>query len=1101
MKFFKICRYQGMKRFDLPFYPNGRLDAPYTVYFDFTSGTAAGQPGEDVRGGVNFKKQENLCLPDIHNKNMLTNPSFECGLEGWNTIWRDTDRQWDWVPYTLDSTTAYDGKNSLKFNAHYHSDFYYADHYAPNIGPINIIAAPGDYTVSFYAKGKPGENAKIAVWAYNFHKSRWLKSFAKRFKVTPEWKRYQITFKSIETAPMQPFQFFATSGKKGTTATVWLDAVQVEKATKATAYARPPVEGYLITSSSENFISSKDKINGRLRIITAKPGTSGKVRVRVKNFYDEKILDQEYNFKTDASRTTELSLPLDRLPGLGLFVVRCDYRLAGGETYYDYRRYTKIEFQDIPRPHKRMFSADYGGEDRLFTFKKMLNRWKKLGVGATYHHGSWEKKQWDLETSYDCIPYNSCIITYSYRNNKQQYFGIVDHPIKGRITNWNDPKVLLKDYHLEANGEVTPEYQAKLKNAVKTIVKKYPHVKWWCLGGELSCKFPYEWWTKEGTDRAAMETLAKLLKPFVEGVKEANPKAKVFQDCPANMNVRGGILETDLLLEACNKLGVRFDIIAIHPYQFSPESPDLDTEAQAFLDVLKNRGYEKTPVVWMEGMHWGPFDIPQWGTVSSTWVGVPRTWAGTISYDMGWTEKKSAAWYARGWLVSLKYSDRVKGFTAGNCRNNNIMDVRLTPYAAQLIPNTLSCILGDARFKKDVRFAPFMRAYIFEDAQKRPVAAVWNHHEDIDNARIAAPYVTADFGQSLETVRDLMNSPRRIVSGKMRFQINSFPLFFIGKPGTLKQMIASFENAEISGGQQFNPITVSMLPVNETQMQLSVKNALSKEFHGTLNGEKVVIPPSGTKTITAVLPAPLKNGKISLEKTKVVLKSDAGKSYTYELAFNAFKASKIADNLTLDTVNWNKIPEIAFPRYNGNITSGTFRFAWNSRGFYIESSIKDPKFMHAEFSGTAPLWNFDCLQIFIDTMADARDKVIRGHDENDYSYAIFPNRKGNAARMYRVFSVESQLGLATQAPPDRVFADDIPCRFSNLNGVLRYRTFIPAKYLLPIKLRKNCSFGFALFALNSDVQGKLTGKPLTLAFDGKGCHNRPHMYPVVILGE
>ena len=65
---------------------------------------------------------------------------------------------------------------------------------------------------------------------------------------------------------------------------------------------------------------------------------------------------------------------------------------------------------------------------------------------------------------------------------------------------------------------------------------------------------------------------------------------------------------------------------------------------------------------------------------------------------MGSTEKRSAAWYARSWLVVLKYGDRILGATAGNTFNNCFMDLQLTPYAAQLVPNTLGNVLGDAKF-------------------------------------------------------------------------------------------------------------------------------------------------------------------------------------------------------------------------------------------------------------------------------------------------------------------------------------------------------------------------------------------------------------------
>ena len=665
----------------------------------------------------------------------------------------------------------------------------------------------------------------------------------------------------------------------------------------------------------------------------------------------------------------------------------------------------------------------------------------------------------------------------------------------------DDPDILVKDFHLDSDGTITPEYQAKLKNAVKTKVKQYPHVKTWMLGGELTTKFPNDWWGKGFTDRDVARSIALLLKPFVEGVREANPQAKVFQDCPANMSPHSGIAETDLLLEECNKLGVRFDVICIHPYRYNPENPDTDADAQTFFAMLKKRGYDKTTVIWPEGMHWGPFDIPQWGIVSSSWVGTPPTWTGSISYDMGWTEKKSAAWYARAWLVGLKYGDRVLGFTAGNNNNNSFLDWQRTPYAAQLIPNTLCCILGDAKFKKDIRVMPFMRTFVFEDAQKRPVAVIWNHHEDIDNAKMEPVAVSIDFGGNLESVLDLMNSPRSFALGKIQFQVSSFPLFFRGKPGTLKQMIAAFENAEPAPGTTFCPLSVSAIPADGTHLKLTLKNSLSREFKGTLDGTPVTVPSAGSAVVNIPLPVPLQADSISAEKLKVNLKSAGAGNYPFDIDFHAFKVKRLPDTVTLDTVDWNQLPAIRFPENKESRISGIFRLGWNKLGIYLEAKIRDPKFVHVEYPVHSQRWLNDSLQIFIDTFANARDRHFKGFDEDDYSYAVFPNAKGDAARMYRFRSVESQLGLATQAPPDNTFADDIPCRFENLGGVLTYRTFIPAKYLLPIKLRKNCAFGFALCVNNSDQPRKLNGKGLTLTSDGGGCYNLPHVWPVAVLTE
>ena len=246
------------------------------------------------------------------------------------------------------------------------------------------------------------------------------------------------------------------------------------------------------------------------------------------------------------------------------------------------------------------------------------------------------------------------------KNRKMIGFGILDGNKYDMYVKYDDPRLLVRDFHLDSNGKITPEYLKKLKNAAKTLASRYPHIPMWCFAGELLAKFPPEWWSKEKTPNACAKIHAQLLKAFVDGVKEGNPKAKVFQDDPCNMRPDGGIAETERLLRECNKLGVKFDVIGIHIYRFSPESPDLDSDTQAMLQMLKRVGYDNVPIFWPEGMHWGPFNIPQWGTDSSTWGEPPVTWiASLLSYDMGATEKLSAAWYARSYLVMLKYGSRV----------------------------------------------------------------------------------------------------------------------------------------------------------------------------------------------------------------------------------------------------------------------------------------------------------------------------------------------------------------------------------------------------------------------------------------------------------
>ena len=1098
-----------MKEYRLCCDVSKRKDGFIRVFLDFRKGGTPGEKG-DVRGGVNFRKQENMQLPDNSHRNLVVNPSFERGLEDWH--WQvpfNITEPPGWIPFELDEKVAWDGRNSLRFNAVEGVKRLDGN---PDIGPTQIIAGPGRYTLSFYARCEAGKNSMICIWIPNFHFGPAYRTIngntAKwEIKLVPEWKRYQVTFEVKPNAPLLFLGFYGRDFSGG--GSIWLDAVQLEKAGQASAFQAPPAEGRLLTSSPDNFISSKAKINGRLRITTAKPDMSGTVRVTVKNFFDETLLDMKKDFRTGPARTAELKLPLDELPGLGLFVVKAEYRLKDGSSAYDYRRYSKVEFQsDLTKPNKRVFGLDYSNTGARWYFYRALDRWRKLGVGAKHHVGTLNRGIWETYEKYGIKPCNATMLVYqrdfSQSGSRVKHFFILDSETgTWHLEDVNDPRILVRDFHLDSNGTITPEYLAKLKQAAKTKAAKYPHVWLWALGGELTGKLPNDWWGPNLNDRQVIGKLALLLKAFAEGVREGNPKAKVYQDDPMNMSPKGGIAETDILLDECNKIGLRFDMIAIHPYRYSPENPDTDSDAQKFLEMLDKRGYGKTPVLWPEGMHWGPYEIPQWGTKASTWNAVPETWRRSpLTYDMGWTEKKTAAWYARTWLVALKYSDRVLGATSGQTINNCYMDVMLTPYAAQLMPNTLCAILGDAKFKKDIRFAPYVRTYVFEDAQKRPVVAVWCHKEELDAGTMDSPVAAADFGGSLESVLDLMNSKRAVKPGRMEFPVGPFPLFFRGKPGTLDQIVSAFEKAEIVSGSAISPLSISVNPLDAKTARVTFQNFVSREYAGKFNGRAIRIPASSQTACDVPLPVPLKTDAITEEKIPVKLQSKRGAGYESVFTFEAFAVKRVPDGVTIDSLNWSKMPAVKFVRNTSmkNPASGLFRIGWNNSGIFLESVIRDAKFVHVEYPIPTDRWKNDCLQIYFDTFANARQRSFKGYDEDDYDYAIFPNSKGDAAQVFRYRTVDTQLGLATQAPPDRTFAPDIPCRFSSKNGVLTYRVFFPAKYLLPIKPQKGWVFGFGLYAANSDQRENVVGA-LTLAADGSGCFNRPHTWPVAVLTE
>ena len=1075
------------------------------IYIDLRKAGIEKIDAANTGAGVNFKQIEDLELPYV-TKNLLLNSSFEQNLLGWTTIYGflgrvDYDeKRWNSDPFRT-VKGGFHGSHALRIKGRFATDRGNYRHLekGTNLSSPTVFLNAGKYTISFYAKQISGKPCYLNVWCHNFNNNTsplYLPphpSGKMTTRLTNEWKRYSFTMTNPKACPT------AFSFNVNGVAEVLLDAVQVEKGTRMTAYTSPAAEGLLITDTPDNFISAKDKVNARVRIFTS-PSVSGKVAVRVKNFFGEVVYTGTKNFKADSKGYAVVALPFENF-GKGIFTVRFDYTLADGRKSSNHTRYAVADYLNNTHRLKNLFSEDFFTLEGNHLFLKLLDRYRKAGFGAKTHMYNWDKKIWDKYLEYGVEPLDAFMVTNLHKpgTTKTSNFAI---KFKGGKNVTTNPNILIGDHNLSNNGEFDEAYLQKFTDAVATIAKRYPHVKRWAMQGEVRAKYPKEWWSKEGTEEEASRRHALYLKAFVAGVHKGNPTAKVYQDDPCNMRPDGGIAETRELLLNCNKHGVRFDLLAIHPYRFSPESPDLDSDAKLFFDKVKEAGYgDDVKVMWPEMMHWGPYNIPQWGTDSSTWGSVPRTWPGwALSYDIGATERLSAAWRTRAYLVALKYSDRILTATSGGILNNFHMDEELTPYSSVLVPNTLGNLLGDSKFAKDVRFAPFCRAYIYTDQDNRPVAAVWCHLDKVDYGYIDAPQAEADFGNILEDVIDMMNNKRAFNSGKYQFPVSSFPLFLRGKPGTLKQMIAAFEKAEIVSGDGISPLEVSWNPSSAKNVKVTFKNLLSRDFEGTFNGKAVKIPASGVASVEVPASKPLTSNAVSRVDLPGVFKSTSGQRFDYDLSFEAMTAKRVPESFTFENAAWNKIPAAKFQRnMSKKETSGDFRIGWNSKGIFIQVQVKDKKFTHTEYQNTVMRYRNDCLQVYFDTMANGRYRQFKGYDEDDYDYAVFPNSKGNCSIVWRNRSVEQQLGLATQAPQDMTVAHDIPSSFSSKNGVLTYRVFFPAKYLLPIKLRAGWVFGFGLYAANVDVPRGPVTSALTLSTAGKACYNVPHTYPAVLL--
>ncbi len=1068
----------------------------------------ANEEGELVLGGVNFKKTDDLEMPDSNKcRNLLRNPSFEQG-----TMYYITREHFDTFlgidSIDADASTALFGKHSLNVKLEKNA--------------FRIIASPvpakaGIYTVSFYAKGDKAEKQKIAL---EVRSGEYVVMKTQEWVVANEWTRYSFSVELKKSTILSPIIIPRARAIDEPRGHIWIDGLQVEEGDHLSEFVSPAIESFFMTSSPDNFLSIEDLVSARMRIFSAKPHTSAKMQITVKNFFGEIPYQDTFDFKTDKDGHCEILLPFDKRFSEGIYVVKAKYSLSEGEEISDFFRFAIMPFiKTQPSKLKAFFSNCYYGDFKRDVYpglERYLERCSRIGTFGITHAGFVSENLKNLYLKYDmdiidqflsaCLR-DSTGKTIIMKNGQKGFAIFSDAPYRAGA------ELLVKDFRAEGDESLNDPYIQKFKDAVIKFVKEYPWMSRLSFGGEDEAKWP-EWLAKD------IESYAKINIAFYEAVKSVNPNVAVFNAPPCNINPEGGIKAIENLLAQLNGR-IKFDALSCHIYL--PEEPyALEANIEMLLTMAEKYGYKDTPVFFPEGMHYGPYKIPQYGIISAAW-GPPQTWYyGTLSYDMGWTEKLAAAYCARSWLIIMKHMDRVISTTSSaiNMISNYHLDSKLTPRAYQKMPNTLCKLLGNSRFVNDLSFSPETKCLIFEDADSCPIAVVWSELTKVDQGLEEYPWASARFGAYTPNIFDLMGAERtakKEPNGTIRFPLSPFPFFIKGEKGSLVAFSTIMSDAKIES-HGIIPFKLLTKLISPESFELTVANMISRKVEGSLlafdSKQEITLRPSEKISFSVKLPTPLSTSEIKNITIPVTLSEKGNdEAQKKDIDLNGFlcKYSKTAIKIDGNIDDWADVQAIPFRnRYfmkpeaaisvKDEDLSGYFKTTWDKDFLYMTVVIKDKMYFHEEYEKTAQRYDNDSLQIYIDSCADARDKNRSGYDSNDYDYAVFPNKDGNKSVVFRYKSPDRQLTLGIEAPPDLTVEPNTPSAFKKTADAYVYELKIPAKYLLPAKLEKNYSVGFSLFVNDRDEKSGVK-QALTLTPQGTSGYNKPNLYPIMLLVE
>ena len=1025
-----------------------------------------GKAEKPMPGGVNFKKSDDLTLPTA-GKNLLANPYFAQGY----AFVRDS-MVGDWMRDTNDQDLVKDqarfGKYCLKAGSYYTQ---------------TIPADPGDYVFSVYVKGK----GTLTVSAAG--KAPWKNVVSKKFKFQSpdQWKRIEMPFKFPN--PDMLSITYALSGEG------LLDGIQLEKGSKATEFSAPAVTARFITTPENGFLESGKPMSGYLELSTLKQSVSGTAEISIRNFFGETVRKQSFQYSFGKGKYPREDVDLKGLPD-GVYVIEVSYRGAGakaGEKQLEHFRFSIMPFLKNKHFTRRIFSPMYGGgyDGMVKTISsRYLKRWQQVGFGVYGHAPAMTNEVADKMKSFGVLPFDGGCVKYSNSKNVAENFPNLNVP-PGRFffytrdpDRWFRKAAVFPDYRLV--GGWSADYRKKFKDSVKKELSKAAEKKVFYIGSEWAAEIKND------------PHYPDLVAAYFEAVRELYPNAMTAEAGGMNMFPHDGIRQVDQFLERFLKKGYKKpDFLMGHPYTGKSGMPTVFENFKALLKVAEKHGMGDCQLAFAEGMHFYAYDIPEWGCNFMS----AENWRlrGTFSYDMGWIERLSGAYYARFWLVHLTEFHRMWCVTSAMVNTNNfIMDNAFTPRAGQKIPNTLGTLFPHPkRYLGDCSFAPETRCLVWEDHEGRPIAAVWNENAEIDAGLKAAP--DAEFSYRGAEYIDLMGAVRKPAKDGV-FPVSPFPLFIRGRKGDCDAFVKAIRQSVLHGGTMI-PFHIADKITGDGALELTLTNNLAGTISGNLtigNQKKAIdLAPHKAVKLKFKLPTQLSDSRVSPLKFPMVWdngRETIKRNFTsYAFLVRPFKGS------------WDKIPVI--PLTNRNIRRGaaddgfaaSLQMAWTKEKLLLRISVKDDHLSAG--SGNRNRWNNDVVQVFFDTLCSARRTGRKLFDDDDYDFSLMPTEDGKRCEVFRSLSPFMQYTLGTAKAKDNTIATEIKASFTRTADGYVYLAEFPGPYIRPIELEPGWNMGFCVNVADRD-KGPNIERSVSLSTEPRvGGWNRPQTWPIAVLSE
>lgn len=1038
-----------------------------------------------IVGGVDFAKNNDMEVVRYPGRNLLMNPSFESGLRYF------TPRHGRSFPGNLRKAlytgAAHSGKCAL--NVTWDS------------GPVCTFGIPvysrKDYTFSCYLRNRSGapltKPYHIICRFPGGERSFWLKRIGEGKN---GWMRYAVTFRT--ESPVLCLMFNPDES-------ILLDDLQLEEGDAATEYAGNRIAMEFVSDSPEKtVIDSAGNRKTALRLY-GPAGLSGHCRITDTDFFGRRKLLGDFPFSLDGNGGGTIALPDSSAFTDGVHALKVEIRTATEPVYTDIVRFAKFRYASNRRKNSTIHgvasSARHYRNDHVAKFFPIL------GFSTLAYN--------DPNLKGPAVTVEDYVF---YRKH-----GIVDWgSLLFRIP-WNTEDVYLNNRKMEENGVSIlnmRSYSDSVLKQVETEAAKfaaaYPHVPLWLSPTEPICN----WRTL--IDRNYTE-YAKLQLALTRGIKRGSPSAEHMPMGHYTLYQEGRD-QVLAVLAVAKKLdpSVHYKYVDIHTYRPFPELPDMDADLAGFIDGLDRIGYRDIKIKLGEGAYFFPlcvkeYNVAPWATTQAKDIYQSMT---TPSYDLGWGERVGAAMTLRTMLMAYKYSTRVVQMVPW-------LPVQIgeeIPYSWAIANANLSNLLGDSVFRKDIRFAPDCRAYLFDDGHGGAVAAVWKFRESMDRGIQRGVPMTLDFGSVRPEFIDMMGNrfPAAETGKRHTLPLSNFPVFIRVPANEFPALENALMTAAVPDESGKVPVNSGLRLRSRNEALIVIENPISvtKKVEYSVNGgafRTLLLKGKSAESIPFRLKTPVPFDRFGEIPVSLELRVD-GRTYRETLTTRAVAVPYVPKEFDYKTnAGWRRMPSVAIPYYHALKAEQPLKdwkdfnaranFGWNEDALYMRFQVYDDQLVLAKTSlDPARRWEYETIQLYFDAWGDARAKQkqnITGYGEDDFSDELIPENDKKMI-VYRRDAPDHQLtGGVTGGLLPRQVVPEIPSVFSYYKNMLRiYRVKFPSRQLMPLQLKEGSSFGMGIMIWDRDAAGpELPAKAVLINTNpalGEP-FNRPHLYPQFLL--